>query len=144
MTYPAGFAPDRFPVFIRETDQGGVRYGFPTTDGRSIKVAVHHEGSDADPDTIDREIHRADVEPIRDFTRENLRGVTGEVVDARVCMYTNTPDDRFIVARDASLPGVTILSACSGHGFKFAPVMGELMAGSLLDGRAVPAIIHSA
>jgi len=144
VTDPAVFAPQRFPVFIRETDHGRFRYGFPTTDGRSIKVAVHHEGSDADPDTIDREIHPADVEPIRDFARDNLREVTGKVVDARVCMYTNTPDDRFIVAQDASLPGVTILSACSGHGFKFAPVMGELMAGSLLDGRAVPAIIHSA
>ncbi len=66
------------------------------------------------------------------------------MVDARVCMYTNTPDERFIVARDASVPGVTILSACSGHGFKFAPVMGELITEALLDDRAVPTIIHSA
>jgi len=49
-----------------------------------------------------------------------------------------------MVARDTRLPGVTILSVCSGHGFKFAPVMGELMAGSLLEDRGLPAIIHSA
>jgi sarcosine oxidase len=141
---PQAFAPERFPVFMREPARGRFCYGFPTTDGRSIKLGVHHEGSDTDPDSIDREIHRADVEPIRNFAREYLQGLTGEVLDARVCMYTNSPDGRFIVARDASLPGVTILSACSGHGFKFAPVMGELMAGLLLEDRAVPAIIHSA
>ena len=141
---PARFAPQRFPVFIREIDHGRFRYGFPTTDGRSIKLAVHHEGGETDPDSIDSEIQDADVRPMRDFARDNLHGVTGDMVAARVCMYTNTPDDRFIVARDASLPGVIILSACSGHGFKFAPVMGELMTGALLDDRAVPAIIRSA
>ena len=143
VTEPARFAPQSFPVFIRET-RGGFRYGFPTVDGRSIKLGVHHEGHETDPDSIDRQIHDADLEPIRDFAQDSLRGVTHEVVDARVCMYTNAPDERFIVARDASLPGVTVLSACSGHGFKFASVMGELMAGSLLDDRAVPAIVRSA
>ena len=144
VTDPARFAPQQFPVFIRETEHGRFRYGFPTTDGRTIKLGVHHEGGETDPDSIDREIHDADVKPVRDFARDNLLGVTGDIVDARVCMYTNTPDERFIVARDASVPGVTILSACSGHGFKFAPVMGELITGALLDDRAVPAIIHSA
>jgi len=142
ITDPSQFTAHRFPVFMREPEPGGIRYGFPTTDGRGIKLGVHHEGSNTDPDSIDREIHAADMEPIRDFAHEYLHGVTGEVLDARVCMYTNSPDDRFIVAGDPSLPGVTTLSACSGHGFKFAPVMGELMAGLLLEGRALPAIIR--
>jgi len=144
ITDPGSFEAQRFPIFIREVTGGGIRYGFPTGDGRSIKLGVHHEGSDANPEAIDREIHPADVEPVRAFAQTHLHGVTGEVVDARVCMYTNTPDDRFVVARDARVPGVTILSACSGHGFKFAPAMGELMAGFLLEDRTVPAIIHSA
>src|SRR6266566_1818504 len=143
-TDPAAFAPQHFPIFIREVPDGRFRYGFPTLDGRSIKVGIHHEGSDADPDSIDREVHPADVEPVRDFAREHLHGVTGNVLDARVCMYTNAPDERFMVVRHASLPSVTILSACSGHGFKFASVMGELVAGSVLEDRDVPAIIHSA
>jgi sarcosine oxidase len=140
---PDSFSPQRFPIFIRELSRGRFRYGFPTTDGRSIKLAVHHEGTGADPDSIDREVEAADVLPLREFAREKLRGVTGEVVDARVCMYTNTPDDRFIATSPTDLPGVTVLSACSGHGFKFASVLGDLMAELILDGHAPPAIIRT-
>jgi len=140
---PDSFSPERFPIFIREVAGGRFRYGFPTTDGRSIKLAVHHEGTAADPDSIDREVEEADLLPLREFAREQLRGVTGEVVDARVCMYTNTPDERFFAVSPADMPGVTVLSACSGHGFKFAAVLGELMADSILDGQALPAIIRT-
>lgn len=139
----ASFSPERFPVFIREVTTGGFRYGFPSTDGRTIKVGVHHEGSDADPDSIDRDVHDDDLQPVRDFAREHLRGVKDAVVEACVCMYTNTPDDRFIATSPSELPGITVLSACSGHGFKFAPVMGELMADTILEGRALPAIIRT-
>jgi len=140
---PASFTPQRFPIFIRELAGSHFRYGFPTTDGRSIKIAVHHEGTNADPDSVDREVGDADLVPVRDFARERLHGVTGEVVDASVCMYTNTPDERFIATLPAGMPGVTVLSACSGHGFKFASVMGELMADLILDGQALPAIIRT-
>ena len=138
------FAPPGFPVFIREVEAGRFRYGFPTTDGLTIKLGVHHEGTDADPDSIDRDVGEAELQPLRDFARDNLRGVTGRVVEACVCMYTNTPDERFLATSPGVLPGVTVLSACSGHGFKFAPVMGELIADSILDGRALPAIIRTA
>ncbi len=140
---PDSFSPEHFPIFIRELAGGRFRYGFPTTDGRSIKLAVHHEGTGADPDSIDREVEDADLLPLREFAREKLRGATGEVVDARVCMYTNTPDERFIATSPTDLPGVTVLSACSGHGFKFASVMGELMADFILDGHALPDIIRT-
>jgi sarcosine oxidase len=141
---PASFDPTRFPIFIREVTRGRFRYGFPSTDGRSIKVAVHHEGRNADPDSVDRKVGDGDLLPIRDFAREHLLGVTGEVVDARVCMYTNTPDERFIATSPAGMRGVTVLSACSGHGFKFAPLIGELMAELILDGHAMPAIVRTA
>jgi sarcosine oxidase len=59
-------------------------------------------------------------------------------------MYTNTPDERFLATSPIGLPGVTVLSACSGHGFKFASVLGELMADWILDARALPAIIRTA
>jgi len=140
---PNSFSPERFPIFIREVAGGRFRYGFPTTDGRSIKLAVHHEGTDADPDSIDRQVEDADLLPLREFARAKLRGVTGEVVGARVCMYTNAPDERFICASPTDQPGVTVLSACSGHGFKFASVMGELMADFILDGQALPDIIRT-
>jgi sarcosine oxidase len=140
---PESFSAERFPIFIRDLAVGRFRYGFPTTDGRSIKLAVHHEGTGADPDSIDREVADADLLPLREFAREKLRGVTGDVVDARVCMYTNTPDERFICTSPTGLPGVTVLSACSGHGFKFASVLGDLMADLILDGQALPAIIRT-
>ena len=140
---PAAFSPERFPIFIREIEGGRFRYGFPTTDGRSIKLAVHHEGTEADPDAIDREVADADVEPLRVFARDMLRHVSDRVVDACVCMYTNTPDERFTAVSPAEMPGVTVLSACSGHGFKFASVIGELMADAILDDRALPAIIRT-
>jgi sarcosine oxidase len=140
---PAAFSPARFPIFIREIDRGHFRYGFPTTDGRSIKLGVHHEGMEADPDTIDREVADTDVEPLRAFARDMLRDVSDRVVDACACMYTNTPDDRFIAKSPAEMPGLTVLSACSGHGFKFASVLGDLMADSILDGRPLPAIIRT-
>jgi len=141
---PTAFAPDRFPVFIRELAHGGFRYGFPTTDGRSIKVGVHHEGSEADPDSIDRKVGEEDLKPLREFAEQYLRGVTTKVVDASVCMYTNTPDERFLATSPRDLPGVTVLSACSGHGFKFASVLGELVTELMLDGRALPGIIRTA
>jgi sarcosine oxidase len=140
---PASFAPQRFPIFIREVAGGRFRYGFPCIDGRSIKLAVHHEGTDADPDSVNREVGDADLLPIRDFAHDHLHGVTGEVVNASVCMYTNTADERFIATTPAGMPGVTVLSACSGHGFKFAAVVGELMAELILDARALPAIIRT-
>jgi sarcosine oxidase len=140
---PTAFSPARFPIFIREIEGGRFRYGFPTTDGRSIKLAVHHEGTESDPDTIDREVADRDLEPLRAFAREMLRDVSDRVVDACACMYTNTPDERFIAISPAEMPAVTVLSACSGHGFKFASVIGELMADAILDERALPAIIRT-
>ena len=58
----------------------------------------------------------------------------GERRDARVCMYTNTPDAHFIIDRLAADPNVLVASACSGHGFKFSTVIGEILADLVIDG----------
>lgn len=140
---PSAFAPERFPVFGHEVTGHGLRYGVPSTDERTIKLGIHHDGPAVDADNVDRQVGEPDLEPLRTFAKTLLRGVGGRVVDASVCMYTNAPDDRFIAVSPPELPGVTILSACSGHGFKFAPVMGELMADLLLTGAAPPEIIRT-
>jgi sarcosine oxidase len=140
---PAAFSPARFPIFIREINGGRFRYGFPTTDGRSVKLGVHHEGSESDPDSIDREVTEADLQPLTAFSRDMLRDVSDRVIDACTCMYSNTPDERFMVLSPAEMPAVSVLSACSGHGFKFAPVIGELVAGSIVEGSALPSIIRT-
>lgn len=140
---PAAFRPERFPIFIHELTGSRFRYGFPTTDGRSVKLAVHHEGTHADPDNIDRDVHEADLAPLRDFLSVHMSGVSDDVVRARVCMYTNAPESRFIVSFPEQLPGVTVLSACSGHGFSVAPVVGELVADLIIEGRRPPAIVRT-
>lgn len=136
------FSPERFPIFIHELSGERYRYGFPTTDERSIKLGVHHEGATADPENLDRDVREEDLAPVRAFAAHSLRGV-GRVERTSVCMYTNAPGERFIVVSPAEMPGVTVLNACSGHGFKFAPVLGDLIADLLLEGRPLPPIIRT-
>lgn len=130
---PASFAPERFPVFVHER-AGRAGYGLPTLDGATVKVAIHHGGAPADPDAVDRTVTDADVAPAAAFVAETLPGLTPVPSRAEVCLYTNTPDLHFVVG-PAGPSGVTVVSACSGHGFKFAPVIGEIAADLALDGR---------
>jgi len=125
---PVAFAPDRFPVFIRQLEEGVTRYGIPSTDAATVKVAGHGGGGPADPDHLDRESPEADWEETARFVRERLEGLGDRPAHARVCMYTNTPDEHFVIGEAPGLPGALLISACSGHGFKFAPVLGEIAA----------------
>jgi sarcosine oxidase len=131
---PERFAPDRFPVFMHERDGAPAGYGLPSLDGISVKLGRHHGGRPADPDTLDREVTDADVAPNRELAAEILNGL-GPLTRASTCMYTNTPDDAFVVGPAPGLDGVTVLGGFSGHGFKFAPVMGEIAADLALGGR---------
>lgn len=129
------FTPDRFPVFIRESEETGSVYGIPTLDGVSLKVAVHHDGGSADPERLNREVSDADVNPLKRYVAHYLRGVTTDLVRASVCMYTNTPDRHFAIGLSPHDPRVTVISACSGHGFKFAPIIGDIAADLVIDRR---------
>lgn len=140
---PRSFTADRFPVFTHELPGRRYLYGFPSTDGRSIKVAAHHGGPSADPDTIDRQVHAADLEPIIGFAAAHLRGA-GAVVDSTVCMYTNAPRGLFYVTSPPGLPGVIVVNACNGDGFKFAAVIGDVIADHVLEGRPLPALLETA
>jgi sarcosine oxidase len=130
----ASYAPDVFPVFIHETAPGHHCYGIPAVDGATVKVAVHHGGETTTADTVDRTVHPADVDPVARFVRERLVGLDPDPVRGAVCLYTNTPDEHFAVGR---LPGhrrVVVLGGCSGHGYKFAPVLGDIAADLLTSG----------
>jgi len=131
---PDLYTPRRFPVFLWELDSGRQYYGFPSLDGATMKMAVHHEGATVDPDTIDRTIGPGDLEPLYEHIRTRMSGVVPAAARAQVCMYTNTPDEHFLVGPPPGLPSVTVLGGYSGHGFKFAPVMGEIAADLALDG----------
>jgi sarcosine oxidase len=123
----------RLPVYILD-DTDRLFYGFPYVDGQGVKVAGLHFGDKANPDTVDRTASAKDEERVRAWLRRRMPLANGERRDAKVCMYTNTPDGHFIVDHLAGDPNVVVASACSGHGFKFSSVIGEILADLVLDG----------
>jgi sarcosine oxidase len=126
-------APEKFPVWLREGTPYGDIYGFPSVDGKSVKLGGHHNGESTDPDSVRRTVTDADLDPLRVFVTTYLRGVTRSVVKSGVCLYTNTPDQHFVIDLHPDSERVVVLSACSGHGFKFSPVIGDIAADLLLD-----------
>jgi sarcosine oxidase len=136
--------PGKFPVFIRQSHDTGDVYGFPTLDGVSLKIARHHEGDATDPHHVQREVSDKELDPLRHYVRTRLHGVTQRVVRAVTCMYTNTPDGHFAIGLHPEDSRVVVLSACSGHGFKFAPVIGAIAADLACDGETRRDISHFA
>lgn len=114
----------------------GQFYGFPSLDGKSLKVAEHTGGEPvSDPLALDRGIHDSDLRPIRSFLTESMPNVTPDPVRHSVCMYTLSPDRHFIVDRHPQYENVAIGAGFSGHGFKFTSVIGEALADLALDGK---------
>jgi sarcosine oxidase len=132
------FAPARFPIWLMDTGAPGLFYGFPHLEWPGVKLARHHSGVPCDPETVNREIQPADEAPIRDFVSRHLPALDGPVVHARVCMYTNTPDEHFLVDRHPEFENVAYAGGFSGHGFKFSTVIGEILADLALTGRVMP------
>jgi sarcosine oxidase len=125
---PALFAPERFCVFMIES-AGGIFYGFPPHAGASIKFAKHHHQDEPiDPTAPTRPFSADDAAILRAALRTQLPAANGPLVDAKVCRYTMAPDGDFILDRVSGAPQIIVASPCSGHGFKFAPVIGEILA----------------
>lgn len=134
----ADFAPERFPVFVFQLGAGpDAIYGFPWVDdpGEGVKTGFHHRGDDTDPDEIDRTVSAAEQEEMRGVLAARIPGLAGAHVRSKVCMYTLTPDEDFVIDH---LPGtdgtVVVAGGFSGHGFKFTPVVGEILADLALTG----------
>ncbi len=129
--FPSGgmerFTASRMPIFIMEDAPGSYYYGVPEV-GHGVKVARTHGGEISDPDRIRREVTEEDVAPVSDFVSRRLRGLSSQPMASTTCLYTNTPDFNFVIGEHPDDSRVTILSACSGHGFKFASVLGEIAA----------------
>jgi sarcosine oxidase len=124
---PALFGRDRFPIFVWEWAPGWAFYGFPDV-GDGFKVAVHHHGESTAPDAVDRGLTAADERAIRELVQRFFPAGGGDLRAAAVCLYTNTPDEHFVIDRLPDDERVVVASPCSGHGFKFAPAIGELLA----------------
>jgi sarcosine oxidase len=119
-------APERLPHFLIEFEPRRIFYGFPDL-GQGLKCAVHHEGEGTTPGAVDRTLRPAEHAMVRSLLERFLPRAAGSLRKTAVCLYTNTPDGHFLIDRDPTDPGVWLLSACSGHGFKFAPALAELL-----------------
>jgi sarcosine oxidase len=123
----AALRRDVFPIYMAETP-AGFYYGFPVIDERGHKAARHDGGAPGDPTALNRTVTAEDADECRAFLREHLPTVDGPMQVGQVCMYTVTPDRHFVIDRHPEYPQVVIAAGFSGHGFKFAPVVGEILA----------------
>jgi sarcosine oxidase len=133
---PEDARPGRFPVWVYlGAPEDGVWYGLPEFGRPGIKAAFHATGGGGD-DPDDR--HAPDpreLERVRAFLAHHLATPPGALLHAETCLYTNTADEQFVVGALPGHPRVIVGSACSGHGFKFGPLMGRILAGLAIDGR---------
>jgi len=130
------FLPDRFPIYIWEPDDGNMFYGFPAQDDdRGLKTAFFRAGGVlTSPETIDREVREEEIDFIRGYLAGHIPDLAGRCLDARACMYTNTPDEHFVISAHPDHPQVTIACGFSGHGYKFCSVVGEILADLATEG----------
>lgn len=137
------FTDDRFPVFVwalpMPPGEPGVElYGFPHVDGdRGVKAAIYRDSPsvDVNPDTIDREVADVEYERVRQLLSESIPALAGARTDSTVCMYAGVADDDFVLGLHPGSSGRMVVAVgFSGHGFKFVPVVGEIVADLVIDG----------
>ncbi len=133
---PEYFRLGAFPVFNMEVSEGRF-YGFPVYGIPGFKIGkYHHRREQTDPDRVDREIHPDDEAVLRDGIRRYFPDADGPTMALKTCLFTNSPDEHFILDRHPDLPNVCLAAGFSGHGFKFCSVVGEIMADLALEGRS--------
>lgn len=124
--------PERMPVFIWEWEPSRMFYGFPDL-GDGVKLAIHHEGETTTPEAVRRTVDPGEAELLLRVMATHAPGLVGPLRQSTVCLYSNTPDGDFILDRHPDDARVLLASPCSGHGFKFAPALGEALADLLED-----------
>jgi sarcosine oxidase len=130
---PGVFQPDRCPIYICEYDSHHYFYGFPDL-GNGVKVALHHEGEKVNPNTANRDVSPEEIRNLRKEIDPFLPSLSTEAVNAVACLYTNMPDENFLLDRHPDFPEVLVCSPCSGHGFKFSSAIGEIVADLATNG----------
>lgn len=121
------FTPERFPIHLWEYEPDKMFYGFPDL-GTGVKVAFHHQGELTDAESVNRTVTNGDIESMRQLLERYLPQANGEFLRGTVCLYTNTVDSHFILDFHPESERVILASPCSGHGFKFASAIGEVLA----------------
>lgn len=123
---PELFAPEHMPVSMWQLADEKIFYTMPNT-GRGLKLGWHHNGPLVEPDEVDRNPTPRENAELADLLRRFLPQAKGERQGSAVCFYTNTPDGHFLIDRHPREERVVLVSPCSGHGFKFASVIGEVV-----------------
>ena len=131
---PEYFRLGAFPVFNMEAPEGRF-YGFPIYGVPGFKIGkYHHRGERTAAGAVDREIHPEDEAVLREGIHRYFPDADGPVMAMKTCLFTNSPDEHFILDRLPDRPNVGVAAGFSGHGFKFCSVVGEIMADLVLDG----------
>jgi len=133
------FAPPGFQIFIWIFGKGGEFgfYGFPTLDGKTIKVATEQFPALTDPDRVRREVGMGEMQAMhKDYVQGHLPGISDGCRTAISCLYTTTPDSNFVIDVHPENDRIVIASPCSGHGFKHSPAIGEALAEQVIHGKS--------
>lgn len=136
---PELFREGNLPIYLIETWAAPrILYGFPLIgpDTEGVKIAVHGSSDVCTPETVRRAILPEDEQSIRDRLEHAMPSLAGRLVRAETCLYTMTPDENFVLGTHPHAPAVTIAAGFSGHGFKFAPLIGEILADLAATGQS--------
>ena len=130
---PSLFTADRFPTFFADIARTGY-YGFPLHGSGVIKIANHGTGVPMHPESPLRQVTEAQIADLRAFLADALpKLASAPIVATRVCLYADTRDGHLWIARHPQRPGLVLCTGDSGHAFKFAPVLGDLIADAVED-----------
>jgi glycine/D-amino acid oxidase-like deaminating enzyme len=134
---PELFIPERFPIFGADISTTGY-YGFPLNRDGVVKIANHGPGREMSPDSPERVVTKEEENQMRHFLSDSFPALADSpIVFTRICFYCDTPDGNFWIAADPERPGLTIAAGDCGHGFKFAPVLGGIIADAV-EGKSNP------
>lgn len=145
--YSGDFSNDRLPVFLYEHVDGHLLYGFPNNLGRDVgvKIGFHNRLMiDSVPDGVSGVVNEMQIQAISQYVSEVFPNLDPSPNLAKSCFYTMSRDESFLVGQSRFINGLFYISACSGHGFKFASALGEMMA-NMVCGRECqvdPGIYH--
>ncbi|MBM3177091.1 MAG: N-methyl-L-tryptophan oxidase [Bacteroidetes bacterium] len=141
--HPDLFSPERFPCWLAETENSGdVYYGFPNLQAgvygplHGLKIAQHNPGQVTDADSVDRMVSAEEKDAMRAVMEEIFPGEYAGLLHTKVCLYTYSPDEHFIIDVSKDDPNLIFAAGFSGHGFKFCSVVGEVLADLAQDGKS--------
>jgi len=128
---PEAFRPEVFPVFGADISRTGY-YGFPANADGIVKIANHGIGRSMHPDSLDRVVTPEQEKAFREFLAQSFPSLAdAPIVYTRICVYGDSLDEHFWISRHPAIEGLVLAAGGSGHGFKFGPVIGDLVVDAL-------------